>query len=246
VFKCTKSCLKQFINQFQNRPHVQSVPVPDKIVSRTRARATAKFCVIACVSAAIVMPTVAFADKYQDTIETFREASYSSGLFDDAYGYAIFPNVGKGGFGVGAAYGKGKVFAGGSFTGDVSMSQLSIGFQMGGQAYSQIIFFEDKRAYDEFTTGSFEFGAQATAVAITLGVSAEASTRGHSAGVSTSQDAQSVNRYYKGMAVFTIAKGGLMYEASIGGQKFYFRSIDDLPEYKDITIDFGKAKDVSE
>jgi len=84
-----------------------------------------------------------WADGYQDTIETFREASSSAALFDNAYGYAIFPNIGKGGLGIGAAYGKGKVFSNGKFTGDVSMSQLSIGFQMGGQAYSQIIFFED-------------------------------------------------------------------------------------------------------
>ena len=101
------------------------------------------------------------------------------------------------------------------------MTQITVGFQLGGQAYSQIIFFEDKRAYDEFTNGNFEFGAQATAVAITAGASAQAGTTGPSATASGTQHAaKTAAKYYKGMAVFTVAKGGLMYEASIGGQKF--------------------------
>jgi len=239
AIRCT-----QFRNQFLNRLRIRSVSVLAEPAPMSPKRRTFKLPSIFCVVLAAFTPLSVWADGYQDTIQTFREASSSAALFDNAYGYAIFPNVGKGGFGIGAAYGKGKVFSDGKFTGDVSMSQLSIGFQMGGQAYSQIIFFEDKRAYDEFTGGSFEFGVQATAIAITLGVSAEASTKGHSAGISTSQDAQSVNRYYKGMAVFTIAKGGLMYEASIGGQKFDFRSIDDMPEYKDITSEL-RAKESS-
>lgn len=240
MFNCAIKCLTQFRNQFLNRLQVHTDSVLTEPASGSPKRRTSKIGAIFCVALAAFTPFSVWADGYQDTIETFREASSSAALFDNAYGYAIFPNIGKGGLGIGAAYGKGKVFSNGKFTGDVSMSQLSIGFQMGGQAYSQIIFFEDKRAYDEFTAGSFEFGVQATAVAITLGVSAEASTKGHSAGVSTSQDAQSVNRYYKGMAVFTIAKGGLMYEASMGGQKFDFRSIDDMPEYKDITSESGR------
>ncbi|MBP9034665.1 MAG: hypothetical protein KBG29_12270 [Pseudomonadales bacterium] len=103
------------------------------------------------------------------------------------------------------------------------MTQLSIGLQAGAQAYSQIIFFEDKRAFDEFASGSFEFGATATAVAITAGVSASAGTTGAGAGASGGKhDASttSIGGFHKGMAVFTVAKGGLMYEASIGGQKF--------------------------
>lgn len=103
------------------------------------------------------------------------------------------------------------------------MTQLTVGFQLGGQAYSQIIFFEDKRAFDEFTSGNFEFGVQATAVAITAGASAQAGTTGASASASgTQQHAKTKANYYKGMAVFTVAKGGLMYEASIGGQKFTY------------------------
>jgi lipid-binding SYLF domain-containing protein len=100
---------------------------------------------------------------------------------------------------------------------------LTVGFQLGGQAYSQIIFFKDKRALQEFTSGEFEFGAQASAVAITAGAQASASTAGTSAGAGVSKhDASTVGRYYKGMATFTVAKGGLMYEASIGGQKFNY------------------------
>jgi lipid-binding SYLF domain-containing protein len=104
------------------------------------------------------------------------------------------------------------------------MTQVTIGLQLGGQAYSQIIFFEDKRAFDEFTGGNFEFGAQATAVAITAGASAQAGSTGASAGASgTQQHAKTAAQYSKGVAVFTVAKGGLMYEASIGGQKFSYK-----------------------
>jgi lipid-binding SYLF domain-containing protein len=103
------------------------------------------------------------------------------------------------------------------------MTQLTIGLQLGGQAYSQIIFFEDKRAFDEFTSGNFEFGAQDSAVAITAGAQAGASTAGSSAGASGGQHhAKTVGEYTKGIAVFTVAKGGLIYEASIGGQKFSY------------------------
>ena len=161
--------------------------------------------------------------KYEDTIEIFREAGESGSFFGNSHGYAVFPTIGKAGFVVGGAYGKGRVYAGGRYVGDTSMTQMSLGFQAGGQAYSQIVFFQDKRAFDEFTTGNFEFGAQATAVAITAGASAGASTAGASAGASGGKhDATTVGNYYKGMAVFTVAKGGLMYGASIGGQKFSY------------------------
>lgn len=101
------------------------------------------------------------------------------------------------------------------------MPQLTVGFQLGGQAYSQMIFFEDQRALDEFTSGNFEFGAQATAVAITAGASAAATTTGSAAGISGGKrGAARAGAYHKGMATFTVAKGGLMHEASPGGQKF--------------------------
>ena len=164
-----------------------------------------------------------WADNYQETINVFKNAGASGGFFDSAYGYAVFPTIGKAGIGVGGAHGKGRVYAGGKHVGDSSMTQLTVGFQLGGQAFSQIIFFQDKRAFDEFTGGNFEFSANANAVAITAGASASASTAGSSAGASGGKhDATTAGSYNKGMATFTVAKGGLMYEASIGGQKFSY------------------------
>jgi len=169
--------------------------------------------------------TSAWGDEYAETITVFKNAGESGSFFNKSYGYAIFPTIGKGGVGLGAAHGSGRVYEKGQYVGDTSMTQLSIGFQLGGQAYSQIIFFEDKRAFDEFTTGEFEFGAQASAVAITAGASASATTTGSSAGASGGKnDATTAGAgYYKGMAVFTVAKGGLMYEATIGGQKYSYK-----------------------
>ena len=161
--------------------------------------------------------------KYAETIKIFKEAGESGTFFDQSYGYAVFPTIGKGGIGIGGAYGKGRVYAQGKYVGDTSMTQLSIGFQLGGQGFSQIVFFEDQRAFDEFTSGNFEFGAQASAVALTAGASAGATTAGASAGASGGKhDATTVGEYHKGMAIFTVAKGGLMYEASVGGQKFSY------------------------
>jgi len=161
---------------------------------------------------------------YAGTIEIFQNAGQSGSFFGNSYGYAVFPTVGKAGLlAAGAAFGEGRVYAGGKHVGDTSMSQLTVGPQLGGQAYSEIIFFEDKRAFDEFTSGNFEFGAQASVVAITAGASAGASTAGSSVGASGGKkDATTVGKYQKGMAVFTVTKGGLMYEASIGGQKFSY------------------------
>jgi lipid-binding SYLF domain-containing protein len=164
-----------------------------------------------------------WADEYESTEKVFRQAGESGTFFNNCYGYALFPTIGKGGIGVGGAYGSGRVYAGGKHVGDTSMVQVTLGFQLGGQAYSQVVFFEDKRAFDEFTSGNFEFGAQATAVAITAGASAGATTAGASASASGGKNnAVTAGSYHKGMAVFTVAKGGLMYEASIGGQKFSY------------------------
>lgn len=163
------------------------------------------------------------ADEYQDTIEVFRNAGESGRFFQSAYGYAVFPTIGKGGIGIGGAYGKGRVYEKGRHVGDASMAQITVGFQLGGQAYSQVVFFQDQRAFREFTSGSFEFGAEASAVAITAGAGAKAGTAGSSAQASGGQhDARTVGVYNKGMATFTVAKGGLMYEASVGGQKFSY------------------------
>lgn len=172
----------------------------------------------------LILPAAqALADEYADTIKVFREAGESRLFFKTSYGYAVFPTIGKAGFGIGGAHGSGRVYAEGKYVGDTSMTQLTVGLQLGGQAFSQIIFFKDKRAFDDFTGGNFEFGAQASAVAITAGASAQATTTGSSAGASGGQhDADTTGSYFHGMAIFTVAKGGLMYEASIGGQKFSY------------------------
>jgi lipid-binding SYLF domain-containing protein len=167
----------------------------------------------------------AWADDYSDSLSSFKGAGESGAFFDKSYGYAIFPTIGKAGIGIGGAHGKGQVYARGAHIGNSKMTQVTVGFQLGGQAFSQIIFFEDERALGEFISGNFEFSAQATAVAITAGVSAEANTGGGtSAGMSGgSNNASTVHGgYRKGMAIFTIAKGGLMYEASVGGQKYNY------------------------
>jgi len=163
------------------------------------------------------------AAKYSSALKTFQDAGESGSFFGNSYGYALFPSVGKGGLGVGGAYGKGRVYAGGKWVGDTSMSQLSFGWQAGAQAYSQIIFFEDNRSFDEFTGGNFEFSADASAVAITAGVSGSAGSTGSAAGASAGKsDATTKGVYRKGMATFTVAKGGLMYEAVLAGQKFKY------------------------
>jgi lipid-binding SYLF domain-containing protein len=174
---------------------------------------------IACTSA-----SASAAVDYSSTLNVFKASPQVKPFFKDAYGYAVFPTVGKGGLGIGGAYGEGQVYRGGRVTGRSRLVQLSIGFQAGGQAFSQIIFFKDKRAYDEFTSGEFAFDAQASAVAITAGAQAQVGTTGSTAGASTGPKSgkQAETVYQNGMAIFIHAKGGLMYEATIAGQKFSF------------------------
>lgn len=170
--------------------------------------------------------SAARADEFTDTANLFRNAGQSAAFFKNSYGYAVFPTIGKAGIGVGGAFGKGRVFAHGKAVGETSMTQASIGFQLGGQGFSQIIFFEDERAFREFTKGNFEFGADASAVAITAAAGASASTTGASAGASGGKkDAVTAGKYYKGFATFTIVKGGLMYEAALAGQKFSYKKL---------------------
>ena len=124
------------------------------------------------------------------------------------------------------SHGKGRVYEQGRYIGNVTMTQVSLGFQAGGQAFSQIVFLQDKRAFDEFTSGEFAFGAGVGAVAITSAANATASTTGASATASGGKnDATTAGEFYKGVAVFTIAKGGLMYEVTVAGQKFDFKKI---------------------
>jgi lipid-binding SYLF domain-containing protein len=169
---------------------------------------------------------MAQADSYSNTIEVFKKSPAVQPFFENAYGYAVFPTVGKGGIGIGGAYGKGRVYRGGEVTGTTSLIKATIGFQLGGQVFSEIIFFKDERAYTEFTRGNFEFDAAASAVAITAGAQAKAGTDGATAGASAgpATGTQAKTSYRKGMAVFVHTKGGLMYEAAIGGQKFSFKA----------------------
>jgi lipid-binding SYLF domain-containing protein len=178
---------------------------------------------------AMMAAAVAVASDYSETIDLFKHAGQSAAFFDKSYGYAVFPTIGKGGLIVGAAHGNGHVYEHGKYVGDTSVTQVSVGFQAGGQAYSQIIFFEDKRAFDEFSSGNFEFDAGVSAVAITAAASGSAGTNGANAGASTyKKDAGTTGKYYKGMAVFTIVKGGAMYEAAVAGQKFSYTKADGL------------------
>lgn len=177
--------------------------------------------------AGFAFATPALADDYADTVAKFKKASQTGPFFAKNYGYAVFPTIGKAGVGIGGAHGTGRVFVKGAYVGDTTMNQLSVGAQLGGEAYSQMIFFEDERAFKEFSGGNFEFGAQAQAVVITAGAGAQATTGGTGAGKNVGGDKADVKgEYQKGMAVFTLAKGGLMYEASIGGQKFKYKPKD--------------------
>lgn len=125
-------------------------------------------------------------------------------FFSKSYGYALFPSIGKGGMGIGGAHGRGLVYQGGNLTGRSTMTQATIGLQLGGQSYIEVLFFEDKRAYENFIGGKFKLAAQASAVAVNEGASADAG-------------------YNDGVAIFTATNGGLMFEASVGGQKFTFK-----------------------
>jgi len=143
-------------------------------------------------------------EDVQETIKKFEKGDPGmQAWFREAYGYAVFPSVGKGAIGIGGAHGKGLVYERGTLIGKSSLTAVTIGFQLGGQAFSEVIFFKDKAALDDFTRGNFEFEAGASAVALTAGASRDIA-------------------YNKGVAVMTATKGGLMYEAAIGGQKFSF------------------------
>jgi lipid-binding SYLF domain-containing protein len=157
---------------------------------------------------AVLLATAALADdktlvsEATATIQTFKKTDPKlEKFFGSAAGYAVFPNIIKGAVGVGGAGGDGVLFVGGQPVGKSSMGQASIGFQLGGQAYSEIIFFETASSLSDFKKGNFALAAQASAVALSAGASANA-------------------KYEGGVAIFTATKSGLMYEASVGGQKF--------------------------
>ncbi len=144
-----------------------------------------------------------------EAIQAFKEKdSTLQVFFDEAVGWVVYPTVAKGAVGIGAATGSGVVYnAAGDLLGKSRITQVTIGFQLGGQAYSEIVFFETENDLNHFKGGNLEFAAQASAVAVTARAAADAN-------------------YEKGVAIFTMAKGGLMYEASIGGQKLSFEPLD--------------------
>jgi lipid-binding SYLF domain-containing protein len=188
--------------------------------------------IAAALAASITTATIAQADpapvKYDETVALFRHAGKSAAFFHHSYAYAVFPNIGEGAFVVGGAGGKGGVFVGGKQTGVATIAKVSVGFQAGGKDFSEIIFFKDKRALDEFESGNFEFGADASVIAITAAADAGAGTTGAQAGASGGEkDAKTEGHYYKGMVVFTIAKGGLMYQAAVAGQKFSYKPLSE-------------------
>jgi len=179
----------------------------------------------------VAMPVLAKKRKVQDYSETigeFKKIEAVAKFFDGAYGYAVFPTVGKGGLGIGASHGKGQVYQGGNVVGFTSTSDISIGLQAGGQAYSQIIFFQNAEALNKFTSGNFEFAASASAIAVRASAEAKAGTEGTSAAASgdkTAEKATASANYEDGMVVFTMAKGGLMYAATIAGQKYTYKPV---------------------
>ncbi len=168
-------------------------------------------------------------EDFSRSIEDFQSIEAVAPYFDTAYGYAVWRRIARGGFVIGAASGKGQVYLNGEVTGFSRLIDVTIGFQAGGQAYRQIVFFQDKRAYDEFTSGNFQFDASASAVAVTAGAQANASTQGSQASAgagSASNTAITGAGYLRGLQVFTMLVGGLMYQATIGGQTYGFTPVE--------------------
>ena len=164
---------------------------------------------------------------FSQTINEFRAIPQVAPYFDSAYGYAVWRTIGRGGIGIGGATGRGQVYVGGNITGFSRLIDISIGFQLGGQAYRQIIFFQNEAAYDQFTQGNFEFDAQASAVAVTASAQASSGTQGSqaTAGATGTGSAAANGGYQAGMRIFTMATGGLMYQATIAGQKYSFTPV---------------------
>jgi len=165
-------------------------------------------------------------EDLSETINLFKGIPQVAPYFSSAYAYAVWPRIGRGGLGIGGASGKGQVYLGGNVTGFSRVSDITFGAQAGGQTYRQVIFFENKAAYDKFTTGKFEFDASASAVAVTASAQASAGTTGSSASAGAGSGAGAGAGYTGGMQTFTMAEGGLMYAATIGGQKYNFDAVD--------------------
>jgi lipid-binding SYLF domain-containing protein len=167
--------------------------------------------VISCIASNAYADDVSDAN---DTIKLFKKTDPDlSRFFKSSVGYAVFPNVGKGGFGIGGAYGSGTLYEGGEPVGRASLTQVTIGLQVGGQAYAEIIFFETQAVLSDFKAGNLAFSGQVSGVALAAGASANAN-------------------YQWGVAVFTATRGGLMVEASVGGQKFSYTAFEKKGEQR--------------
>jgi hypothetical protein len=177
-------------------------------------------------TAVLATSNMAHAQKVEDlseTIELFKGIPQVAPYFSSAYGYAIWKRIGRGGLGIGGATGKGQVYVAGNVTGFSRLMDITFGAQAGGQAYRQVIFFQNKAAYDKFTGCKFEFDASASAVAVTASAQASAGTQGASAAAGAGNpNTGAAAGYVNGMQTFTMAEGGLMYAATIGGQKYNF------------------------
>jgi lipid-binding SYLF domain-containing protein len=187
---------------------------------------------VGLVALLVALPALAKGKEVKDyskAIGDFKKIEVVAPFFESAHGYAVFPSIGKGGLGVGGSHGKGQVYRGGQVVGFTSTSDISIGLQAGGQAYSQVIFFQNAEALEKFMSGNFEFGASASAIAVQAKAEAGASTEGAGASASgskTGEKAAAGAEYQNGMAVFTMAKGGLMYAATIAGQKYTYKPLE--------------------
>ncbi len=178
----------------------------------------------------LLVPNISIATEVEDyskSIDVFKESPQVQPFFANSYGYAVFPVIGKGAFVVGGAYGKGQVYRDNKVTGITRLVKASIGLQIGGKSFSQILFFQDKRAYDEFTSGEFGLDAEAAAVIIVGGGSAQTGSSGTTAGESGmgKMAQQAEGKYRKGLAIFVRQQGGLMFEASVAGQKFSYKPL---------------------
>ena len=174
------------------------------------------------------LATAAQAQRVRDVssaVELFQEIAQVAPYFEASYGYAVWPRIGRGGLGIGGSRGRGQVYVGGQLLGISTLTEVSFGLQAGGQTYRQIIFFQNREAYDAFTQGVFEFDASASAVAVTASAQAGAGTQGASvsAGAGVPNTAAG-GGFHNGLQVFTMAEGGLMYKATIAGQKYRFEA----------------------
>ncbi len=180
------------------------------------------------IAATLALANAAFADKFDEALQSFKDAAKSGKFFAKSYGYAIFPDVGKAGLIVGGEHGDGKVYEKGKFVGTASITQVSVGMQAGAKEYAEIIFFHNKEDFEKFRGGEFQLAGNMEATAITLNASASAGTSTSTAGASTTQyNAATGGGYNNGLAVFTITRGGLLAGISVGGQKIKYKANAD-------------------